>query len=38
VSTLAELRRLALFPTSHAVAPESDLYQIQVRRMLYYGP
>lgn len=35
---LAEMGRLALFPTRHAVAAESDLHDIEVRRMLYYGP
>jgi hypothetical protein len=35
---LADLERLHLFPTRHAVAPENDLYDVVVRRMLYYGP
>lgn len=35
---LAEINRLALFPTSHEVAPENDLYDVQVRRSLYFGP
>lgn len=35
---LAEINRLALFPTCHDVAPENDLYDVEVRRLLYHGP
>ncbi len=35
---LAEINRLAMFPASHEVAPENDLYDVQVRRALYFGP
>ena len=35
---LAEINRLALFPASHEVAPENELYDVQVRRALYFGP
>ena len=29
---------LAVMPRRHAVAPENDLYDVEVRRMLYAGP
>ena len=35
---LAEMQRLALFPSGHEVARENDLYDVEVRRMLYHGP
>ncbi len=35
---LAEINRLSLFPASHEVAPENDLYDVPVRRALYFGP
>lgn len=35
---VAEIRRLALFPASHEIAPENDVYDVVVRRMLYHGP
>jgi len=33
-----EVRRLALFPARHEIAPENDVYDVEVRRMLYHGP
>jgi hypothetical protein len=35
---LAEIQQLELFPASHPVARENDLYNVEVRRSLYYGP
>jgi hypothetical protein len=35
---IAELARLSIFPTSHEVAPENDLYNVEIRRLLYHGP
>ena len=29
---------LSLFPRSHPVASESEQYDVEVRRLLYYGP
>lgn len=29
---------LSSFPRSHAVAPENDIYGVEVRRLLYFGP
>ena len=29
---------LSSFPHSHAVAPENDIYGVEVRRLLYSGP
>lgn len=29
---------LSSFPRSHAVAPENDMYDVEVRRLLYAGP
>ena len=35
---LAEIGKLALFPARHEVALENDLYDVEVRRLLYFGP
>ena len=35
---LQAFQTLAVFPRQHAVADENDLYSVEVRRMLYYGP
>ena len=29
---------LSSLPRIHAIAPENDLYDVEVRRLLYYGP
>lgn len=34
---LTEIQRLAVFPASHEVARENDLYNVEVRRLLYHG-
>ena len=33
-----DLQRLTYHPTKFAVAPESDILALELRRMLYYGP
>lgn len=35
---LAEIMRLAIFPAMHEMAPENDLYDVPVRRLLFFGP
>lgn len=35
---LRALRGLSAFPTRHPPARENDRYDVQVRRMLYFGP
>lgn len=35
---LAEITRLAVFPALYEIAPENDLYDVPVRRLLYFGP
>ena len=35
---LDKIDSLALFPTSHEVAPENVQYDVEVRRLLYHGP
>lgn len=34
----AQIDSLSLFPASHEVAPENDLCDVKVRRLLYHGP
>ena len=29
---------LSIFPRSHEIAQENDLYDVEVRRLLYHGP
>ena len=35
---LMEIERLSHFPDSHEIAPENDLFDVSVRRALYFGP
>ncbi len=34
----AAAQSLSVLPRSHALAPENDRYDVEVRRLLYYGP
>lgn len=31
-------QRLSSLPRANAIAPENDVYDVEVRRLLYYGP
>jgi len=35
---LMEIERLSHFPNRHEITPENDLYDVSVRRALYFGP
>jgi plasmid stabilization system protein ParE len=35
---LQELQQLAYLPSRFAIAPENDVYDVTVRRLLYFGP
>ena len=33
-----EIAALSVFPRMHPIARENDRYELEIRRMLYYGP